>query len=675
MEAHVHEVVDEFYAHLLRFEQPRWLLSDPQRLAHVKAAQTASLLSFTAGHFDMAYVATRLTIGRTHARVGVTPQWYLGAFSTFARILFPKILVHYQDRPLTCVAAIRALIAVMHLDMQLAIDAYLEASQETLQRSATALEDQVALQTSALEERARQLETLYLVSAAASRELDLEKVLASALPLIVDVSGAAGAEVFLVRDDGGLRWAASHGLSTSFVAASSTHRLQPGEGLLGRALAARSPLLVDDLRREPLFLRRDLALASGYEALWCVPLVAQTKPVGTLQLYGSAARRLARESLPLLQATAEQLAVAIANAHLHQTVKASEAEYRSLVENIPKLIFRLDLEGRCVFVNQAVQTILGWPAEAVMGAPRLRDLLGHPDDWPEAAMARVVTGETVQGLECRLRHHDGSWRWCQLTLYPWERGDAHILGLEGMAEDVTAQKRLAQEMARSERLALAGQLASGLAHEIGTPLNVIAGTAEFLLGEFPADDPRRDDMEAISQESHRVADLVRRLLGLVRERSERPGPVEVHALLDHTLRLLDYRFQQEHITVIRRYAPDLPPVLGVRQELEQVLLNLLVNAWHAMAGGGTLTLTTERRDAQTVIAIADTGCGIPEEHMNRLFEPFFTTKAAEQGTGLGLAVVHQLVTGHGGHIDIASRVDQGTTVTLTFPLAQEVPDA
>jgi two-component system NtrC family sensor kinase len=146
-------------------------------------------------------------------------------------------------------------------------------------------------------------------------------------------------------------------------------------------------------------------------------------------------------------------------------------------------------------------------------------------------------------------------------------------------------------------------------------------------------------------------------------------------LLDHTLRLLDYRFQQEHITVIRRYAPDLPPVLGVRQELEQVLLNLLVNAWHAMAGGGTLTLTTERRDAQTVIAIADTGCGTPEEHMNRLFEPFFTTKAAEQGTGLGLAVVHQLVTGHGGHIDIASRVDQGTTVTLTFPLAQEVPDA
>ncbi|MGH8067102.1 MAG: protoglobin domain-containing protein [Candidatus Entotheonellia bacterium] len=675
MEVHVHEVVEEFYAHLLRFEQPRWLLADPRRLAHVKAAQTDSLLSFTAGNFDMTYVASRLAIGRTHARVGVTPQWYLGAFSTFARILFPKILAHYQDRPLTGVAAIRGLIAIMHLDMQLAIDAYLEASQEALQQSATDLEDQVSHQMGALEGRARQIETLYLVSATASRELDLEKVLASTLPLIVDVVGAVGAEVYLVNDDGCLTWAASHGLSDSFVAASLTQRLQPGEGLFGRALAPQAPVLVEDLRQEPLFLRRELALASGYKTLLCVPLMAQTKTVGSLQLYGSADRHLSREILPLVQATSEQLAAAIANAHLHQTVKASEAEYRSLVENIPKLIFRLDLQGHCVFVNLAVQTILGWPPPAVMGAPRLQDFLGHPDDWPDTALARVLNGETIQGLECRMRHHDGSWRWCQLTLYPWQRGDARIFGVEGIAEDITEQKRLAQEMARSERLALAGQLASGLAHEIGTPLNVIAGTAEFLLGEFPGDDPRCADMEVISQESHRVADLVRRLLGLVRARSELPGSVEVHGLLDHTLRLLEYRFQQEHIAVVKRYTPNLPPVLGVRQELEQVLLNLLVNAWHAMSGGGTMTITTECQDAQAVIAIADTGYGIPEEHMSRLFEPFFTTKSPEQGTGLGLAVVHQLITGHGGHIDIASQVNQGTTVTVTLPLADGIQDA
>ncbi len=118
-----------------------------------------------------------------------------------------------------------------------------------------------------------------------------------------------------------------------------------------------------------------------------------------------------------------------------------------------------------------------------------------------------------------------------------------------------------------------------------------------------------------------------------------------------------------------------PPVLGARQELEQVLLNLLVNAWHAMPGGGTITITTERRDAQAVVAVTDTGCGIPEEHMSRLFEPFFTTKPPEQGTGLGLAVAHQLITGQGGHIDIASQVNQGTTVTLTLPLAEGIHDA
>jgi PAS domain S-box-containing protein len=319
--------------------------------------------------------------------------------------------------------------------------------------------------------------------------LDLEKVLASTLPLIVDTIGAAGAEVHLGDDEGHLTWMASHGLVESFVAASRTQQLRLDQGIPGRALAAQVPVLVEDLRRKPLFLRRELALASGYKTLLCVPLTAQTKAISTLQLYGSAEYPLSPDIVPLVQATAEQLAVAIANAHLHQTVKASEAEYRSLVDNIPKLIFRLDLHGRCVFANGAVQTILGWPPSAIMDVPLLRDCLGHPDDWPETAIARVLNGETIQGAECRVRHHDGSWRWCQLTLYPWQRGDKRIFGVEGIAEDITEQKRLAQEMARSERLALAGQLASGLAHEIGTPLNVIAGTAEFLLGEFPADDP------------------------------------------------------------------------------------------------------------------------------------------------------------------------------------------
>jgi PAS domain S-box-containing protein len=670
MEVHVHEVVEEFYHHLLRFQQPRWLLADPQRLARVKAAQTDYLLSLTAGRVDAAYIAGRLAIGRMHERVGVTPQWYLGAYSTFARILFPKILVHYHDRPLSGMAAIKALIAAMHLDMQLAIDAYMKSSQATLQDHATRLEAEVGQQMSTLEERARELETLYLVSAAASRELDLGKVLAATLPLIVDIIGAAGAEVHLIDDNGGLTWAAGHALPDSLVSASSAQHLRPGQGILGQALATQAPVLVEDLSLEPLFPRRQAALASGYQALLCVPLMAQSKPVGTLQLYGNAEHRLSRDSLPLIQAMSEQLATAIANAHLHQTVRTSEAEYRSLVENIPKLIFRLDRQGHCLFVNQAVQPILGWPTEAVIHASRLRDFLGHPEDWPHAALQQVLDGEVVQGVECRLRHRDGSWRWCRLTLYPWRRGDEHIFGVEGIAEDITEQKRLAQEMARSERLALAGQLASGLAHEIGTPLNVIAGTAEFLLGDLAADDPRRADMEVISQESHRVADLVRRLLGLVRERGGQPAPVALHDLIDHTLRLLTYRFQQAHIEVVKHYTPHVPLVFGVREELEQVLLNLLVNAWHAMPVGGTITITTERLEAQAVIAISDTGCGIPEAYMSRLFEPFFTTKPPEQGTGLGLAVAYQLITAHDGRIAIASQVNEGTTVTITLPLVE-----
>src|SRR5262249_11036066 len=252
---------------------------------------------------------------------------------------------------------------------------------------------------------------------------------------------------FLVGDDGCLMWAASHGLPDSYVQASLAPQLRLDKGIAAQALATRRPLLVADLSREPRFSRPAAALASGYQSLLCAPLMAQTNPVGTLQLYGNAERRLAPELIPLVQATAEQLAVAIANAHLHQTVKASEAEYRSLVENLPKLIFRLDLHGRCIFAKRAVQTILVWPPPAFMGAPSLREFLGHPADWPDTAMARVLNGETIQGLECRMRHHDGNWRWCELTLYPWQRGDARVLGIEGIAEDITERKRIAQEMA------------------------------------------------------------------------------------------------------------------------------------------------------------------------------------------------------------------------------------
>jgi PAS domain S-box-containing protein len=669
MEDHAHEVVEEFYRHLMRFEEPQRLLYDPQVLARVKAAQTDYLLSLTECHVDTSYIADRLMIGRIHERVGITPQWYLGAYSTFARILFPRIMTHYRDQPSTAMAAIKGLVAIMHLDTQLAIDAYVQSAHAELQQQAVDLKNEVASQIEELAVGARRLETLYRVSSAASRELDLRKVLELTLPHISEIVGACGAEVFLMHEEGYLAYAASYGLAEEFVRVSSAWRFQPGEGIVGRVFAAQQTVLVESLAEEKEFLRRDIAFACRYRALLSTPLTAQGKPLGTLQLYGQDERCCPPETLPLVHSVAEQLAVAIANARLHETLKDSESEYRSLVENTPRLIFRLNPHGGCVFVNQTIQSMLGWEAEELFRAQTMRDVLGFADDWPEAAIAGALGGEVLKGIECRLRHRDGTWRWCSLTLYPWHRSDGRILGVEGVAEDVTEQKRLAQEMARSERLALAGQLASGLAHEIGTPLNVIAGTAEYLSSELAEDDPRRTDLEIISQETHRVADLVRRLLGLVRERGEMPAAVELHTLLEHTLRMLEYRFQQEKIIVRRQYAQQLPPVLAVRQHLEQVFLNLLVNSWHAMPDGGTITLTSQRQGDRVIVTIVDTGCGIPEEDMGHLFEPFFTTKPPEQGTGLGLAVALQLISANGGRIEIASQVNEGTTVTITLPLA------
>jgi Protoglobin len=198
MEEHAREIVEEFYSHLMRFEEPRQWLTDPQVLARVKPAQTDYLRSLTHGRFDAAFIASRMAIGRTHARVGITPQWYLGAYSIFTRLLLPRILASHRDHPETALTAVKALIAVIHLDMQLAIDAYVGAGQEGLHQRVADLESEVVAQTGELDARVHQLETLYRVSSAASRELDLGKVLASTLPYLAGVVGTCGAEVFLM---------------------------------------------------------------------------------------------------------------------------------------------------------------------------------------------------------------------------------------------------------------------------------------------------------------------------------------------------------------------------------------------------------------------------------------------------------------------------------------------
>ena len=244
--------------------------------------------------------------------------------------------------------------------------------------------------------------------------------------------------------------------------------------------------------------------------------------------------------------------------------------------------------------------------------------------------------------------------------------DELVTAFNELGADFTAVER---ELVQAEKTSLLGQLASGLAHEMGTPLNVITGNAQYLLRKVPVEDPRRPALEQIISQAQRIAAMIRRLLDVSRPAEARLVPVDLAAVIRQTLEIVPglSRSVELHCDL----DPDLGPVLADPKLLEHALMNLVANACQAMPKGGRLAVVTGAETsvdaggpAFAVVMVSDTGCGIPPEHLSRIFEPFFTTKPHPEGTGLGLAIVERIVRQHGGRVEVDSAVGRGTVVTL-----------
>jgi signal transduction histidine kinase len=234
---------------------------------------------------------------------------------------------------------------------------------------------------------------------------------------------------------------------------------------------------------------------------------------------------------------------------------------------------------------------------------------------------------------------------------------------------------LQQHLRHAERLAIAGKLASGLAHEIGTPLNIISGRAEMLVDTLHADDPRRDELSGIVHQIDRISAIIRSLLDTSRQNKPEAQPVAVSDVVLRLWPLMEHAARRRGLVIRSAVDPNLPKVLGDANELQQVLINLLMNAFEATPRGGRTMLTAapENRGGRPGVAIAvhDTGSGIAPEALARIFEPFYSTKPAGQGTGLGLPISRDIVREHGGHLEVSKTGSDGTTVTVWLPAADE----
>jgi signal transduction histidine kinase len=234
---------------------------------------------------------------------------------------------------------------------------------------------------------------------------------------------------------------------------------------------------------------------------------------------------------------------------------------------------------------------------------------------------------------------------------------------------------LERQLRQAETLTVAGKLASSVAHEVGTPLNIVSGRAEQLLNTLPSGDPRRADLQIIVQQIERISGILRSLLDSVRPRKPEVHPTSLPGVLDRLMPLMRHAARRHEATVTAAVPDDLAPVLADPNQLQQLLINLVVNALEATSPGGRVELTAGCREHDgrpgVAMAVSDTGPGIPPDVLPRVFEAFFTTKPAGQGTGLGLAICREIVTQHGGDIGITSRDGAGTTVTVWLPRADE----
>lgn len=345
------------------------------------------------------------------------------------------------------------------------------------------------------------------------------------------------------------------------------------------------------------------------------------------------------------------------------------------------------IDNPIIFASPGFERMTGYPAAEVLGR-NLRFLHGKGTD-PEMVATLQTALASGQGCSVEILNYrkDGKPFWNQLSLSPVLEPGGRLTHFVGVQTDVTERHLLEEQLRHSQKMEAIGQLAGGVAHDFNNLLTVITGFSEILQSTLPSQDPRRESVQAISEAAERAASLTRQMLAFSRRTVLAPRVLDLNNVVRDTDKLLR-RLIGEDVLLTTVLDPGLNPVKVDSGHLGQVLMNLAINARDAMPRGGKLTIETANTildesycathaavqpGEYVMLAVSDTGCGIPPQIMPRIFEPFFTTKGVGKGTGLGLAVVHGIIKQSGGDIRVYSEPGLGTTFKIYLPAVRETP--
>jgi two-component system, NtrC family, sensor kinase len=383
---------------------------------------------------------------------------------------------------------------------------------------------------------------------------------------------------------------------------------------------------------------------------------------------------LSSDDVELVQTIAGYVAVALDNAQLYNSLEQKALEIarlkdfsENIVESLNVGVLAVDLGGIVESWNTRMEQLFNVSRQDAVGH-QLRALL------PEELASEIAfrkDEEQITGIYKQRLHHQGRLLTLNVSITPLVSKSGERIGRLLLFDDVTQRERMEEQMTQTEKLTSLGLLAAGVAHEVNTPLAVISNYIQMLAKQMPEGDPRQGIIEKIVKQTFRASEIVNNLLNFSRTSATELADIDVNRVVEETLSLVAHPLKTSQIQVVKQLGATLPAVRGSANKLQQVFLNLFLNARDAMPSGGMLEVRTAAHNGSVEVEVVDTGAGIPREHIHRIFDPFFTTKASGRGTGLGLSVSYGIIKEHAGKIDVRSTPGKGTSFHVEFPAVRK----
>ncbi len=510
-----------------------------------------------------------------------------------------------------------------------------------------------------------------------SSETDLDRMLTSVIDRLSRTLLVDRVAIFLATGEEGFTLAKSFGISEIGDLDLSFLNQQRAELAAGHLFFENTAAVVRETGSVQFTIRR-------LDLNYYIPCTVQNRIIAALGLGKTMEGDfLSSEDVELLETLAGYIGIAIQNARLYESLEQKMSEYERLkefneniVESISVGVLAVDLEDRIESWNSQMEVMYAMSRAEALGC-RISEVF-DPSFVEDFYRFRQSAG--IHNLyKFRLETPSGEARVTNIAIAPLVTKRFQVIGRLIIVDDITERIGLESQLAQAEKMSSIGLLAAGVAHEVNTPLAVISSYAQMLAKQVQGDVRKSELLEKITRQTFRASEIVNNLLNFSRTSGGEFSDVDINKIISDTLALLEHQMKTARVRVQPALSPDVPRIHGNAGKLQQVFLNLFLNAKDAMPDGGTLRVKTSNGTGVNVM-ISDTGSGIAQENIHRIYEPFFTTKdggrsGQTRGTGLGLAVTYGIIQEHAGKIRVESRPGEGTTFYLEFPMVRKAVNA